>query len=63
MVSDFEFWYPRLKPGGMIGFHDIAGQAAGGWKRIRNSVDHAKEIVHHQTTGNMGIGLIVKPVE
>lgn len=56
VVADFETWAPVVAPGGLIGFHDIADQAAEGWRRVCQLVPEGRrtEIVRSV----MGIGLV-----
>jgi predicted O-methyltransferase YrrM len=64
--ADFEMYSPLVRPGGLIGFHDIvpgppenAGGVAVFWQELKKKYP-AREFVADWKQGGYGIGLVVK---
>lgn len=62
---DYELYAPLVRPGGLIGFHDIYPNTRDAtiqvdrlWREIRASGARTEEIVHEPYTGRYGIGLL-----
>jgi predicted O-methyltransferase YrrM len=65
--ADFEMYSPLVRPGGLIGFHDIvpgppdmAGGVAIFWQELKKQFP-VREFVADWNQGGYGIGLLVKP--
>jgi predicted O-methyltransferase YrrM len=71
--TDFEFYSPLVKPGGLIVFHDIVpdsqtrhgirtssdvGEVPKFWQEIRSSHAHTEEIVEDYEQDGFGIGVL-----
>jgi cephalosporin hydroxylase len=59
--ADFENYFPFLRKGGMVAFHDIAANESGGgvhrfWNEIKGGFQY-REILHSETH-NYGIGVL-----
>ena len=63
--KDFELYYPLVKVGGTIAFHDIAlhkdssCQVDKFWREIKSNYKHI-EFLNDQGDGKFGIGIIIK---
>jgi hypothetical protein len=60
--NDFETWYPKVKPGGVIMFHDIAARIMdfGAWKFWKELEPRYPSFMFHH---GFGLGLLRKPGE
>lgn len=65
--KDFEMYRPLVRPGGLIGFHDIRPNIQDAdtkvfqlWDEIKASGAHVKEFVHEPYRGYFGIGLLTQ---
>jgi hypothetical protein len=61
--KDWEMYSPLVRPGGMIAFHDIAGnyddtQVKRLWDSIKTDFEHQKYVL--DTNGYYGLGLLSK---
>jgi predicted O-methyltransferase YrrM len=61
---DFEMYAPLVRPGGLVGFHDIAHHPPElhsdvdlFWSEVKTSYPH-REIIHNPQTGWAGIGMV-----
>ncbi|MDP3836951.1 MAG: class I SAM-dependent methyltransferase [bacterium] len=66
--SDFENYYPLVKPGGLIAFHDIVTNDLDPsfgtqrfWQEIKGRFEHKEYIKENRGNSGCGIGLIKKP--
>lgn len=66
VLADFEAWRPALAEGGVMGFHDIQGQAADAWRELlalvtKDPPQGVRQIVHAAESPDedgRGIGLL-----
>lgn len=73
VAKDYEMYSPFVRPGGVIGFHDIVedyrtrygvptssdvGGVPAFWKALKQKIGEAEELVEHPLQDGLGIGVV-----